>query len=91
MTDAARHLVGFEPLDTLAKTVLESEGPSGPNKVSVTAALFPYARPLLIMVISGLSFQACGECTTSISSCKGRLFVQSRGERPLLKLRHMLM
>lgn len=24
--------VGFEPLDTLAKTVLESEGPSGPNK-----------------------------------------------------------
>ncbi|EAL21899.1 hypothetical protein CNBC0400 [Cryptococcus deneoformans B-3501A] len=32
MTDAARHLVGFEPLDTLAKTVLESEGPSGPNK-----------------------------------------------------------
>lgn len=37
-------LVGYEPLDTLAKTILVREGPSGPNKVSVVIALFPYVH-----------------------------------------------
>jgi cation transport protein ChaC len=40
--------VGFEPVDQLAKTVYEREGPSGPNKVSLTTKVLIGLQRLML-------------------------------------------